>query len=148
MLLRSLVRLASVLLASAATTAPVTIAASSLATPAAAQEVATLNISDLSKVSTAELEAAVTAYVQQLRAAGYTDLEIVQMLGEQLKQISATLPTAQQRALMINVVAILSTLAPTISVAELQTQFIKGYGEISGPVFVAQGDLPSPKPTY
>lgn len=148
MLLRSLVRLASLLLASASTTAPATIAVSALTTPAAAQEVATLNIADFSKVSAEELEAAVTALVQQLRAAGYSDLDIAKMLGEQLKQVSAALPLAQQRALIINVVAILSTLAPTVTVAELQTQFLDGYGEISGPVFVAQGDVPPTQPTY
>lgn len=147
MLLRSLVRLASVLLASAST-APATIAVSALITPAAAQEVATLNIADFSKVSAEELEAAVTALFQQLRAAGYSDLEIASMIGEQLKEVSANLTAAQQRALIINVVAVLSTLAPTITVADLQTQVLAGFGDISGPVFVAQGGAPSPTPIY
>lgn len=149
MLLRSLVRLASVLLASASTTAPAAIAVSALTSPAAAQEIAQLGIADVSKVSAEELEAAITTLVQQLRAAGYSDLEIATLIGQQLKEVSVTLPLAQQRALIINVVAILSTLAPTITVADLQTQVLAGYGPVEGSVFVAEGDdLVVPAGTY
>jgi hypothetical protein len=63
--------------------------------------------------------------------------------------VSVTLPLAQQRALIINVVAILSTLAPTITVADLQTQVLAGYGPVEGSVFVAEGDdLVVPAGTY
>jgi hypothetical protein len=142
-------RLASVLLASLASATPATIAVSTLATPAAAQELANLGISDFSTVSAEELEAAITTLVQQLRAAGYSDLEIANIIGQQLKEVSANLPLAQQRALLINVVAILSSTMPTITVADLQTQVLDGFGPIEGPVFVAQGDfVPPSQSTY
>ncbi len=143
MLMRTLAKLGSVVLGAMATAIPASVAVSALATPVAAQEVARLALSDAAGVTASELESAVITLVQELRAAGYSDLQIATILGGQLKDVATDLPASQQRALVLNVLAILSSVLQGATVAALQVAFIEGYGPIDAPVFLATEVPPS-----
>lgn len=140
MFLRILARLASIFLASTAATVPVTVAINTLSSTASAQETSGLSAVDCSVVSAAQLEAVVSDTVDRLRLAGFADADIAQELGRELKLASTSCTAAQQQALIVNVVQILS-MELSVTTAQLLEQVSVGYGSLIQPTVVEEARL-------